>query len=287
MTYNLSFLLSCWSHLPRHKSSALWSELRHGLGHSLRVKVPLSQSIWGLWHSSQSYPKSKSVSSIRFMVQRVIVSRWGPICSHSWTLPSTWLRTVWLQPSTCRGDLNGWMVNPEALAKELSIMDLVHLLSICTTTDTGFGSSLLCSWTWTWKMFGFCFFNNSFDFVSFLIVDTHGLWFIMSKSACIQECTIIFTQCYPCKPSLSHVYDWADWKSSKTAYWFVLRCGIASSCSPASSWFVLSHSFKGIWLEFAKFSPEMVSRVVFLTLGFISWFLSGQLGEICPLCPHL
>ena len=91
------------------------------------------------------------------MFQREIVSAWGPKCNQSWTFPSTQLRTVWLQPSTCRGNFSGWKVSPEALAKGPLIMDLVHPLSICATADTGFGSPWLCNWTCTWKVLGFCF----------------------------------------------------------------------------------------------------------------------------------
>ena len=76
-------------------------------------------------------------------------------------------------------------------------------------------------------------------------------------------------------------------------YQFVLRHGIASSGSSATSWPIPARGSTGICSESLKFAPETlpssrgVSRVVFLTLGFMSWFLIVQLVAMCPFCPHL
>ena len=86
--------------------------------------------------------------SVRFMVQRVIISKWCPMCNSSLACPSTWSRTVQLHPFTISGNFSVWIVIHAFLAKGQPIIDWVHPLSICAVASVSSCSPAPCNWMW-------------------------------------------------------------------------------------------------------------------------------------------
>ena len=68
-----------------------------------------------------------------------------------------WSRMVLLHPSTSKGRAKDWTVSPSFLAKERSINDLVHPLSICASALLVIFLSKEVTVVVTWKAWGCVF----------------------------------------------------------------------------------------------------------------------------------